>query len=360
MKRIVLSICLVAIAGACMASPMPNGDKSGSAQEEPAATPFDQADARVAVEELAAKLEENFIFPDAAKAYAAMLRGNLAAGAYDDFPDAESFAEKVTSDLQAVHADGHLRVRTRSVQAAGPKPTPTNVEERQGLVSSGWLAPGIAYVRFDGFPGNDVTLDATRAFVAAYGNAKILIIDARNNHGGGTDEMDVLFPAIFAEPTELVTMEMREAVAKANSDGSASPTMRRTEAPEGLRRWVHHVEAGRPALPIANAKVYLLISDTTFSAGEHLSLSLKRTHRATLVGEATGGGAHFGFGAPLGNGYRAFIPFGRTFDPDTGESWEGTGVAPDIAVPADEALDEVLRREGINISAADALAALDD
>lgn len=360
MKRIVLSICLATFASACMASPMPEGNSSGSSQDAPAATPFDPADARAAVEELAARLEENFIFPDAAKAYAAMLRANLAAGAYDGFPDAETFADKVTSDLQAVHADGHLRVRTRPAQAAGPKSAPASAEERLGLVSSGWLAPGVAYVRFDGFPGNDVTIDATRAFVAAYGDAQTLIIDARNNHGGGTEEMDVLFPAIFAEPTDLVTMEMREAVAKANPDESASPTMRPTDAPEGLVRWVHHVEPKQPALPTAKAKVYLLISHTTFSAGEHLSLSLKRTHRATLVGEATGGGAHFGFGAPLSEGYRAFIPFGRTFDQDTGKSWEGTGVTPDIQVPADEALDEVLRREGINISAADALAALND
>jgi enoyl-CoA hydratase/carnithine racemase len=47
--------------------------------------------------------------------------------------------------------------------------------------------------------------------------------------------------------------------------------------------------------------------------------------------------------APMGNGYAAFIPVGRTFDPDTGESWEGTGVKPDVAVPADKALDEALK-----------------
>lgn len=32
------------------------------------------------------------------------------------------------------------------------------------------------------------------------------------------------------------------------------------------------------------------------------------------------------------------IPYARSVSPVTGENWEGKGVAPDIAVPADQAL----------------------
>jgi DNA-binding protein H-NS len=42
--------------------------------------------------------------------------------------------------------------------------------------------------------------------------------------------------------------------------------------------------------------------------------------------------------------FMAFIPVGRTYDPDTGEGWQGVGVTPDVAVLADQALDEALRR----------------
>jgi C-terminal processing protease CtpA/Prc len=36
--------------------------------------------------------------------------------------------------------------------------------------------------------------------------------------------------------------------------------------------------------------------------------------------------------------FAAFIPDWRAINPISGTNWEGTGVAPDIAVPAEEAL----------------------
>ena len=66
------------------------------AASQPARPVFDKADAEQAVTDLATALEENFVFPEKGKAYATMLRANLAKGAYASFPDAPAFAEKVT------------------------------------------------------------------------------------------------------------------------------------------------------------------------------------------------------------------------------------------------------------------------
>jgi C-terminal processing protease CtpA/Prc len=111
-----------------------------------------------------------------------------------------------------------------------------------------------------------------------------------------------------------------------------------------VRRF-HYAIPG-PDTPLRRAQVFLLTSHRTGSAAEHFSLALKRTHRATLIGEATAGANHFGRMVDLG-AYTAFLPVGRTFDPDNDRDWEGVGVAPDIAVPADQALDEALRRLGV-------------
>ena len=57
-------------------------------------------------------------------------------------------------------------------------------------------------------------------------------------------------------------------------------------------------------------------------------------------------------------GYAAFVPVGRTFDPDNDWDWEGVGVPPDVAVPADQALDEALRRLGVTAGQRRSLAAV--
>jgi C-terminal processing protease CtpA/Prc len=155
-------------------------------------------------------------------------------------------------------------------------------------------------------------------------------------------------------------MDIRQAVEEKHGTpfDPNDPLMRKVSGPATIIRREHVAVPAAKQSGLRDAKVYLLTSKRTFSAAEHLSLALKRTKRATLVGEATGGGAHFGGMGPMGKGYAAFVPVGRTFDPDTGQSWEGTGVAPDVAVPGDKALDEALKLAGVQGGAEAALASL--
>jgi len=76
------------------------------------------------------------------------------------------------------------------------------------------------------------------------------------------------------------------------------------------------------------------------------------TKRATLIGETTAGAGHFGRTTSLGGGYTAFIPVGRTFDPDTNIGWEQSGVEPHITIDAEQAFEEASKRAGVDQSAA--------
>lgn len=323
------------------------------------ATPFDAAAGREAVAALAARLEEDFLFPDKGAAYAAMLRANLASGRYDTSASAEAFAKAVTADLQAVFPDRHLAVH---LVPPGDRGGPAGEGEgRRGgpgmpgpdtntITKAGWLAEGVAYIGFDAFFGTEATLAALKAFIAGHRGAKSLIIDIRGHRGGGLAEMDVLFPEIFAAPTTLVAMDTRASVVeRMGGTPVGEARVRRVAGPAGVVREEHHVEPARDGA-FQKSDVYLLTSRRSASAAEHLATALKGTRRATLIGETTYGAGNFGGMTPLDKGftYAAFIPNGRTFDPRTGEGWEGKGVVPDVAVPADRALDEALRRAGVD------------
>jgi C-terminal processing protease CtpA/Prc len=94
-----------------------------------------------------------------------------------------------------------------------------------------------------------------------------------------------------------------------------------------------------PGERLADAPVYVLTSKDTFSAGEEFAYNLQTRQRATLVGETTAGGAHPGSPHRLHPHFEAFIPGGRAINPVTNDNWEGRGVAPDVPVPSEEALE---------------------
>ena len=62
------------------------------------------------IDEAATKLNEFYVFPETAKKMAEEVQSRLKSGAYDAITDGDNFANRLTSDLQAVSRDKHLRV----------------------------------------------------------------------------------------------------------------------------------------------------------------------------------------------------------------------------------------------------------
>lgn len=310
-----------------------------SAPAAQAAKPVDAAERKAVLEELATQLEANFVFPDIGQRYAAMLRAKLASGAYDQISDPTEFAKAVTADIQAIYPDGHLKLVLAKAPSGGPGgPRPTFGLEETKMIGD------VAYLRFSGFPGDDAATERARKFLADHaGTAKAVIIDSRGNHGGGLDEMDALLPLLYAEKTTLVRMDTRAASDRGNPLGDQGNLVRRP-SPDTLVRRDHVITPDKTETRLQHVPVYYLVSHQTASAGEHLALAFKHTHRAVLVGETTRGAGHYGGTRKFGDRFQAFIPIGRTYDPDTNWDWEGKGVAPDVAVDPAKALDEALAR----------------
>lgn len=347
---------LAAAGVACAQAPEPQRRvvRVGPGGEGPPAPalPDTEENRRIILGRLADTLEQNYVFPDAARRYAQALRTKTTAGGYANLGD--SFGETVTADLQAVHADRHLRFGPTGPRpgaagppGAGPRRVMRRPDASEAIGQSGWIAEGVAYIDFTLFPGDPAVVERVRAFMDAHSNARAIIFDIRGHRGGGLAEMDAIFSYIFPRETLLVGMDTRHAAEQAGGNPLGElATLRRADAPEGIIRRMHHAIPDRAGTPLRNAQVFLLTSRRSGSAAEHFALALKRTHRATLIGETTAGAGHYGRMVDFG-GYAAFVPVGRTFDPNNDWDWEGVGVPPDVTMPADQALDEALRRLGV-------------
>jgi C-terminal processing protease CtpA/Prc len=94
-----------------------------------------------------------------------------------------------------------------------------------------------------------------------------------------------------------------------------------------------------PGTRLPTVPAYVLTSNRTFSGGEEFTNDLKTQKRASIVGETTGGGAHPVGGHRVDDHFMMGVPAGRPINPITKTDWEGTGVTPDVAVKADDALE---------------------
>ncbi len=292
----------------------------------------DAAARREVVESLLKRLNEAYIFPETAAKMERSVRERLDRGEYDKLTSAKQFAERLTADLQEVSRDKHLRVRYSHQpipeRPAGPR-APSAEEREQfrremsrinyGFQKVERLPGNIGYVDFRGFydpEGGAQTVAAVFNFLA---NTDAIIFDLRRNGGGDPRMVALICSYLFgAEPVHLNSLHWR--------DGKGE----RVE-----EFWTHREVAGKR---YTGKDVYVLTSSRTFSGAEEFSYNLKNLKRATLVGETTGGGANPGGGNRLSKHFGAFIPTGRAVSPITKTNWEGTGVEPDVKVPADQAL----------------------
>lgn len=314
-------------------------------------TPASAQEARALANEFAAILEKDYYSPAIGARYAQLLRRNAAAGVYDRIGDPVDLGDKMTEDLQAVNKDAHLAVFLRGygpamkaeakAKAAGtPPPRP------EALSGAKWIADGVAYISINFMPQHEAALSQMRRFMEEHAGARALIIDVRECTGGGIQLTNEIFPYLYGRPTTLVRMDERASGGPSAMTFGNSKTVFERKGPKGIKR-TDQVAVPHPTEKrLFDAKVYVLTSPKTVSAGEHLAFALQQSGRATVIGEKTTGAGNFGSFRPFAKRFMAFIPVGRTYDPKTGKSWEGVGVIPNVKVSAGKALDEAIRLAG--------------
>jgi hypothetical protein len=283
------------------------------------------------LESAAKLLNELYVFPEIGKRLSAALRRDEKRDTYRAIADGRIFAWRLSDDLSAIAHDSHLRVHFSQQVMPSVEPDRGAVTERAvrhdvlsrncGFEKVEHLAPNIGYLKFDEFADPDVCAPTAAAAMNFVANSDALIIDLRDNHGGGP-MVQFIASYLFAGPTHLNDIYWRR-------DNAV------TEA------WTLPYVPGKKFI---GKPVFVLTSKRTFSAAEDFSYALKNLKRATLIGETTGGGAHPIEVDRIDDHYSIVVPVGRSISPITHTDWEGTGVEPDIKVPAADALIEALKR----------------
>src|SRR3954449_487007 len=274
-------------------------------------------------------LSEKYLFPDVAARIATEIRTRAARGEYASITDGHAFAQLLTTHLRAAGDDKHLGLYC----SAEPRPLSADDHDIQnelerfqragaftnyGFRTLERLAGNVGYLRLDEFfPATDPeaanTASAAMTFLA---RTCALIIDLRENRGGDGSMTAYLAGHLLASPVHMSTLHWR---------GEDTEFQSWTPAHVPAPRYLQH-------------PVYLLTSAHTASAGEEFAYALRELERITLIGETTAGAAHATLITRLDSHFDLAVPQGRPVSPQTGGNWQATGVAPDLAVPAADAL----------------------
>jgi hypothetical protein len=288
--------------------------------------------AREIVETALGLLRTFYVFPGQAGEAAAAIEASLAAGEYDGL-DEDALAQRLTTQLQEVCHDKHLQVGTvrprpggqqRAARRQRPERRPWERRPHNfGIHRVEWLDGNVGYLDVRGVADPGEAGPAIAAAMELVSGTDALIIDLRRNHGGSPHGVvfwcSYFFPDGGTHLNDILhadTGETRQFWSMAYVPGSRY--------------------TGRP--------VYLLSSAETFSGGEDFCYTLQAQGRAEVIGETTGGGAHPTRTIPISATIAISVPFARSVNPVTGTNWQGTGVVPDIAVPAARAYDVAYRK----------------
>lgn len=273
-----------------------------------------------------ANLKQYYVYPDRAQTMARALQAHQQHGDYDESIDGKSFADLLTSHLRETSRDQHLRVTYTATAmpegALGSTPEELARYRKEMLATNctfekaEMLPHNIGYLKFNSFPDVSLCQPAAAAAMASLNEADAIIFDLRDNGGGDPRMVALMESYLFEHPMHL--------------DDLYNPSENST-----LQSWTMSPISGNE---LANKPAYVLTSHSTFSGAEEFAYDLKMLKRATLIGETTAGAAHMVRRRRIDDHFSIGVPDTRPINAISGTDWEGTGVAPDIKVSTDDAL----------------------
>lgn len=282
------------------------------------------------IQDIVRLAREKYVDPEIGEEIASQIQTKLEDGEYDEITQESDLALRLTMDLRSISSDCHWSVAYDPKGAADQVDPENEIDEDRmarylemarktnyGFERVERLKGNVGYIdlrRFDPSEYGGETAVAAMNFVA---NCDALVFDLRQNHGG--------YPSMV----QLITSYLFDSKSRHINTFYYRPT----DDTQQFWTFPHVPGKRRPDIP-----VYVLISSITGSGAEEFAYNLRYMERATLIGETTLGAAHPVTKEIVQRDFDVRLPYGRPINPVTGSNWEGTGVEPHIAVPAEDAL----------------------
>lgn len=322
-----LWLCLFVLAAPALAADAPK--TSG-------APALDAKERTRVVEAVIAQVKARHYSADKAALAERMLRSRLRRGDYDAITAHQELANVLTEHLVSDGQDAHFIVIYSAQPVPRNMPLPwepaspevekfrAGREERRrrmalreayGIARVERLDGNVGYLRLTSFPEPKYAAEAAASAMRLLSATDALIIDLRGNGGGDNQLVALYLGWLLPERTHVLDTVWK-----------------------GRPREQLHTPASPPAGRYGDKEVYVLTDRGTFSAAETLAYDLQARKRARVVGETTQGGANPGVALPVDEHFVVGVPMGQTVHALTKTNWEGVGVKPDLAAPAEDAL----------------------
>jgi hypothetical protein len=271
--------------------------------------------------EVADVIRDNYADPDVGKAIADTIMAHVERGGAHSSTDVQALVAEVMGVIRTLVADRHFEFSDRSAQRDDSKQSPRRSRSKHGLRTVRMLEGQTAYFEFDGFPGDDASLEAVAEAIEEQPEMKAVIFDLRDNNGGAGDMVVMLCNQLLEADLLLYTYAGRSDDAPTEVRSSSSDRHFGTTIP-----------------------VYILTSENTLSAAEAFTYILQDLGRAVVVGERTAGMANPSRTFTIAGRFDLTVPFLIMRYGKSGGTFAGVGVTPDIEVSTESALETTLER----------------
>ncbi|MCF0074248.1 S41 family peptidase [Dyadobacter sp. CY261] len=280
-----------------------------------------------AITMMAHTIDTAYVFPEKGQKIAQYLRSEHRQGRFSTAKNWQDLAGSISKSLHDFSRDGHLYVRydpktVKEMQKpAQPAPdTATQAydpffdgkgaaERNFGFRATKVLEGNIGYIEISEINISARSLPVLFAAMRFVANTRALIIDLRNNGGGGSNVGSVLESFFLPKHATLLEFKTR--------NGSIQ-----TEKTVG---WLLEPKYENP--------LFILVNKGTASAAEAFAYALQKHRRAKVVGQRSAGAAFMNSWYPVNEHLYISVSTGAPTWPGTTDNWEATGIQPDYTVP---------------------------